>query len=290
MKSHLGPPGEPSPSKATAVIAVGSSANRQPLPSLAELQARREAVGAWQGVDDGRIEKRCTDALPHHASLAARVTAPGRPKKERLAVAIRLVDELGSTLQPFLACRKGCDHCCHIPVQMTQLEAERLGRAIGREPNARLRYRPSAPEAFGYHTPCPFLKDGMCSVYEHRPFACRHQHSLDSDALFCRLDVPDGYAASVPRVQYNVALLVYGSAMSSSMKVGDIRDWFPGTPELEQGPIGVLQTLGEAVETAEVAARSVNRPSVLSKLGSEAHRHGSAGGAMPFDPQHSKPG
>ena len=131
---------------------------------------------------------------------------------------------------------------------MTQLEAERLGSAIGRAPKTRQRYMPAEEGAFGYDTPCPFLIEGECSVYEHRPFACRKHHSLDVDALFCRLDLPAEFAASVPRMQPNFAFLVWGSAISPSMGVADIRDWFAGPRELARGPVGRIASARQTLE------------------------------------------
>jgi hypothetical protein len=243
MDSHLSDRDQP------AMPAL--AATRGPLPSPQQLAARRAASAALAAERETDIERRCATALPHHAALAAQAVTPGRASRQRLAVALRMVDELGKVLQPMVACRKGCDHCCHIRVDMTQLEAERLGQAIGRKPNARLRYMPhqeeSVPESFGYHTPCPFLVHGECSIYDHRPFACRKHHSLDIDALFCRLDLPQAFADCVPRVQPGLAMLAYGAAMSPSMGMGDIRDWFPGPRELSKGPVGTIRTLRNAL-------------------------------------------
>jgi hypothetical protein len=61
----------------------------------------------------------------------------------------------------------------------------------------------------------------------------------------------------VPRLQPNLALLAYGVAISPSMGVADIRDWFPGPRELAQGPVGTIRKAGEAVE---VANRTVSHP------------------------------
>ena len=252
--------------------AVAPASARGPLPPVEELAARRAAGAALGAERAARVEQRCAEALPHHAALAARAAAPGQPSRQRLAVALRIVDELGKVLQPVAACRKGCDHCCHIRVDMTQLEAERLGQAIGRKPNTRLRYMPheeeALPESFGYHTPCPFLAHGECSIYEHRPFGCRRHHSLDVDELFCRLDMPAAFSDCVPRLQPNLALLAYGVAMSASMGVADIRDWFPGPRELAQGSVGTIRKAEEAVE---VANRTVGRPPVA--LGASGRHH-----------------
>ena len=82
-----------------------------------------------------------------------------------------------------IQCRKGCDHCCRVPVEIWPHEAALLveaARAAGLEPDrARL-------ERQGRHTidtwqqqpagdrACVFLgDDGACKVYESRPNACR---------------------------------------------------------------------------------------------------------------------
>ena len=174
-----------------------------------------------------------------------------------MRIGIRLVDEFARVVEPLAACRRSCAHCCHIRVEMTQLEAERLGSAIGRAPNTRQRYMPAEEGAYGYDTPCPFLAEGECSVYEHRPFACRKHHSVDADDLFCRLDLPPEFAASVPRVQPNAALLAYAAAVTPSMGVADIRDWFPGPRELARGPVGRIASARQALEALMTERRSV---------------------------------
>jgi hypothetical protein len=215
------------------------------------MAVRRTAVAAFGASRAAEIDGRCTAALAHHPGLAAQAASPGRTSRQRLAIALRLVDEFGAVVAPLAACRQGCSHCCHIRVELTQLEAERLGRAIGRKPNTKLRYLPYEDSVFGYDRPCPFLVDRECSIHAHRPFACRKHHSLDADELFCRLDVPPAFSDCVPRVQPNLALLAYGTAMSPSMGLADIRDWFPGPRELARGPIGRIRTVRQALDAAE---------------------------------------
>lgn len=45
-------------------------------------------------------------------------------------------------------------------------------------------------------SPCPFLRDGGCSVYDVRPMACRLLLNLDDDDLLCQL--VHGQAIPVP--------------------------------------------------------------------------------------------
>jgi hypothetical protein len=155
---------------------------------------------------------------------------------------IQVADEIDHAVAPLAACKKGCSHCCHIKVEMTDLEAVQLGEAIGRRPNMNQRYTSLDEAWFGYHTPCPFLEDGECSIYEHRPMACRKNHNLDIDELFCRLDLPLRYRGAVLRLRSDALLALYGSSITATTKVGDIRDWFPGERELQRGPQGAIKT------------------------------------------------
>ena len=89
-----------------------------------------------------------------------------------------------------IVCAKGCAYCCHTFVAITPPEAFRLadavrsGRAAGMTADAvRSRGAPlvgvQPGERIGRKLACPLLVDGACSVYRHRPLACRQATSLD---------------------------------------------------------------------------------------------------------------
>jgi Fe-S-cluster containining protein len=135
----------------------------------------------------------------------ARVPADMESKKELLAciygVYARWVERFP------LVCKKGCASCCTQSVTMTNLEgvmildflkvrgrdswlAEQLARratenkgaAITTNQYARacLDHQEVAEEALGdwNFTPCIFLSEDACSIYEVRPFGCRSFGSL----------------------------------------------------------------------------------------------------------------
>ena len=133
---------------------------------------------------------------------------------------------------------------------MTEVEAGRLGAATGRTPNRRLRYLPLEARAYGYDMPCPFLGGDECRIYGHRPLACRKDHHVDADDLFCRLDLAGEFVSSAPQLNPNLAVVVWGSAIAPSMGVADIRDRFPGERELERGPVGRIGTAHELLGAA----------------------------------------
>ena len=92
-----------------------------------------------------------------------------------------------------IACTKGCAYCCHTFVAITPPEAFRLadavrgGRAAGMTADV-VRSRGAAlvgvrpADRIGRKLACPLLVDGACSVYRHRPLACRQATSLDLGA------------------------------------------------------------------------------------------------------------
>ena len=82
-----------------------------------------------------------------------------------------------------VACRAGCDACCHVPVGVQALIARAAshrsaftGRCI--------------PERVALRTPCVLLREGACSIYEARPEACRSHHG--NNAASCRTNLENG--------------------------------------------------------------------------------------------------
>lgn len=71
--------------------------------------------------------------------------------------------------------------------------------------------------------PCPFLHEQRCSVYEHRPNACRTHFSLDVDDLLCRL-IP-GAEVPVPLADSRQLQFMILSGQPAAL-IGDIRDFF----------------------------------------------------------------
>ncbi len=103
----------------------------------------------------------------------------------------------GRALQAFgdagIACRRGCDFCCHLRVMVRPHEAIALYRALAthlpqqqaREVRQRVLDNASRIGRLGpgghaaARVACAFLVDGACSVYAVRPLACAGFHSLD---------------------------------------------------------------------------------------------------------------
>ncbi|WP_454727875.1 MULTISPECIES: YkgJ family cysteine cluster protein [Cupriavidus] len=92
-----------------------------------------------------------------------------------------------------VACKAGCDYCCHYRVQVSAAEAFALAEQVATLPadqQGALRARIAqtaqriAPLTKDQHEatniPCAFLQNRQCSVYAVRPSACRGHHALDA--------------------------------------------------------------------------------------------------------------
>ncbi len=120
------------------------------------------------------------------------------------------MDELDSTyagtsagVRAKVACRAGCDFCCHVPVDVQAHEVffaadhiqvhsspASLLEIIARLAAHRGRVAALADgERATSRSPCALLHKGSCSIYAGRPEACRSHHT--SDAAVCAAHMTD---------------------------------------------------------------------------------------------------
>lgn len=146
----------------------------------------------------------------------------------------------GTPISEVAACRKGCTHCCHIPVTISTQEAKLITAATGRTAQPLLRpvrmqqltnadHRAAASEQlqrWGTGTACSFLADNLCTIYAVRPIACRVLFNLDDDDLLCRHG-----SAKPAEVPYADSRMIRALALAAqpAETLGDIRDFFPPT-------------------------------------------------------------
>jgi Fe-S-cluster containining protein len=170
-----------------------------------------DAVGATLGVSSD------VDAC---VTLAARID--------------KLVEEAVATFQAgeaVIACREGCNFCCHLRVMLFPHEAIALFRYLGsRMPKERAAIvRKRVLENAAHisrltregravtNLPCAFLVDGKCSAYEARPAACSGYHSLSREK--CEASYENG--GSLPEgIPVLSALRYIAAALDDGMEQG----------------------------------------------------------------------
>lgn len=187
-----------------------------------------------------RAETKLASLGPDPAAARLLDTArKARSATQRVIWLQRAASAWSKPLQAVSACRKGCDHCCHIPLTISQTEAELIGRAAGRRPvvpaasirllelgdeeqdwqAAQEQLQAAAPKGA-----CPFLVEHECEIHESRPLACRVLLNLDDDELLCRQ--VEGAEASVPYANA-MQLKAHYLALQPAGVLADIRAFFP---------------------------------------------------------------
>lgn len=125
------------------------------------------------------------------------------------------MDKIHSFLIPYSPCKKGCDHCCHIEMALSGLEAEYIIKNVKIKKAKLLRGQA-----------CPFLKNGNCSIYAYRPFLCRRHLSLTNSARWCEEDRCHRY--DFPRISFSEIERCYAYivGLENIDTIRDIRDVF----------------------------------------------------------------
>lgn len=100
-----------------------------------------------------------------HLSKAAKLKELYKIQDERSRKTIESMENKGIKIE----CRKGCNHCCHYRVLITEQEAALISEYSG----AKQKKPKRARDIFSTPDPCPFLKKGACSIYPVRPLSCR---------------------------------------------------------------------------------------------------------------------
>ncbi len=203
------------------------------LARLAELKADNHAEGlARLAAIDAAMTPSWRVSMRARLDSLDQVASAPRTKLSKLFM---LVEEFGALRSPHVSCKAGCSACCRtIPVEISELEAQHITRATG---IAAASLRPGRHTPLGYaKTPCPFLVQDRCSIYEWRPFACRSLASTDRDALTCH--------------EVNTALTAQGDPRAVAVVMSKAQAFEPLYKKLVQRPGAVFADIRQFFPTA----------------------------------------
>lgn len=130
------------------------------------------------------------------------------------------MDEINSFVARFTPCKKGCSHCCLMPVSVSTLEIEYIKKRA-----RKFRSKTAVSPVAGNNSPCPFLIKGSCSIYEVRPFVCRRHLTLTADSFWCHPDRCN--SINLSRLRFSEVDKVYEQILFASGPLStrmDIRD------------------------------------------------------------------
>lgn len=142
-------------------------------------------------------------------------------------------------------CKIGCSFCCYSQVSLTPAEAVLISGYIKDNyslkktdtlmkratNNLRLIKGKSEDERIGLweKTPCIFLEDDACSIYDVRPFICRAWHSLSVDQCSVAFHTSDRDAEIDSTPYRNI---IYGAVRDGLLHACDAFNCETGTIEL----------------------------------------------------------
>ena len=180
------------------------------------------------GIDaQRRLDAWRRKVLPYEAAMeaAAAKAIKATTNKNKVKLLREMADRVAWGWSGISPCKESCPHCCHMPTLMTQEEADVIGAEIGRPAKQLLRYSHQGNMAY-YRVPCPFLKDGRCSIYRYRPIVCRLHVSIDKDDLLCNT-VSDAKQPQWDSEMFHLAeAKAFSGGMTRMPRLGDIREFF----------------------------------------------------------------
>ena len=134
-----------------------------------------------------------------------------------------LVDRIAASIQPYTVCVKGCSHCCFIDVGVLFVEAQYIQMNLGIRADPGVSW---SENYVGKGIPCNFLsREGTCTVYAHRPFACRTFHAFDDPKYCADNSAHATYTGKSHPLLIKISVVL--ESLNQDRPIRDIRDFFP---------------------------------------------------------------
>lgn len=196
------------------------------MATLAEIRVRETSPETYEIAEQKAIE--VNKRMNREAALAAGNQAlRAKSVTAKVHLLRDMAGELAKATQGVVACKSGCNHCCHMATCLTLDEAKVIAKETGLKLHMPKRFNDfEAMRKEFNRVPCSMLKDGKCSIYASRPFSCRVHYTMDRDAMLCEIHDEAIRAPSLNVKDYNNA---YNKVLDQQLsgKYADIREFFP---------------------------------------------------------------
>jgi Fe-S-cluster containining protein len=157
-------------------------------------------------------------------ALAGVVETESSSPVSKLKKIYSLTDKITQIIAPHTVCGKNCSHCCKIDVLVPLVEAKYIHKNLGIPPDSGNSVSSGHADA---RRSCSFLEGaGTCSIYEHRPFACRTYFAFDNPSFCADFDKEHVTYTSESNGLLNKLYLMIIN-LNGSHPIRDIRDFFP---------------------------------------------------------------
>lgn len=168
---------------------------------------------------------------PQLAKMLNRLAAVGQPRAA-LNVLRDIADMLAEETTGQVPCKQGCAACCHMPVGVAADEAKVIAQEIGRTLAKYVPHRTNFnDDPFGDAYPCQFLEKGECSIYAHRPMACRTHYSVEDDPAICGFGDSGQEVHDVKLLNVHDINMLYVETMmmrdGCDRRLNSLDRWFP---------------------------------------------------------------
>lgn len=162
--------------------------------------------------------------MPEHLNkkeekLLKSLRASKRNATDKLLKLYAFQEELEPHISKHAACRRGCSHCCHMPVSISEVEVKYIEKSTG------IKRAKELISDIKIDSPCPFLEGDECSIYSSRPFACRSHFAMTSDNTYCKVEYRDKYEMTLIK-NHDVELGYIDIVLSEGEMYRDIRQIF----------------------------------------------------------------
>jgi Fe-S-cluster containining protein len=161
-------------------------------------------------------------------SLPRRIAQINASTQVKLNEVLQTADRIFDYAGQFAACARGCGHCCHVHVPIADFEAHYIAHHTGLRPSVLKTSIHHDRMEYSGKTPCVFLANGECSIYQARPLTCRMHLNFDIDNFWCLHENWNKPEAAIPRPEIMPLMEAYYLlADKTTPVVADIRDFFP---------------------------------------------------------------